>query len=125
MNNKEKVTLTVFFTVICISCFPKDAYAYIDPMTGSMILQAIGAAFIAIGGAWAIFRGKVKAFFSKDKGAEATHSEKVADGEEADDGEVNTKANETIVAEEAVTESAGKSIEENTASSDAAAENAN
>jgi len=41
----------IFLFVIIILCIPSNAYAYIDPGTGSFIIQSI----IAIGGAIVIY----------------------------------------------------------------------
>jgi hypothetical protein len=45
----------------------RDAHAYLDPGTGSMLLQGliagVAAASVALGGYWS----KVKAFFSSDR----------------------------------------------------------
>lgn len=40
------IYLMVYFFVVCIFCLPSHAYAYIDPGTGSLILQAVVAAAI-------------------------------------------------------------------------------
>ena len=45
--------------------FSTNAYAYIDPGSGSIILQAIIAAFAGAGTAITIYWKKVKLFFSK------------------------------------------------------------
>ncbi|HSA81057.1 MAG TPA: hypothetical protein VLE23_09550 [Geminicoccaceae bacterium] len=56
----------------------RDAYAYLDPGTGSMLLQGliagIAAASVVLGGYWS----KVKAFFS------STPKERKARGQPAD-----------------------------------------
>lgn len=79
MKKKEKIVYVLIFVVVCISCFPATAYAYIDPMTGSMVLQALGAVVIAAGGAWAVFRGKIKSFFSRGKTTETSDADKSED----------------------------------------------
>lgn len=43
--------------------FVKSAYAYIDPGTGSMIVQAIIAALVAIGASIGIFWNRVRSLF--------------------------------------------------------------
>ena len=47
--------------------FPSDAHAYLDPGTGSIILQAIAAGLIAVGGAWYAFKEKIRSFLGKNK----------------------------------------------------------
>ena len=44
-----------------------NAYAYIDPGTGSIIFQALIAGVIAAGGAISLYWSKIKSFFSRKK----------------------------------------------------------
>ena len=44
---------------------PQKAFAYLDPGTGSMIVQVIIATFASIGCTLAIYRDKVINFFKK------------------------------------------------------------
>ena len=58
----KKILISSFFFVIL---FNNKAFAYLDPGTGSIILQAILGA-IAAGATWcSIYWQKVKNFFSK------------------------------------------------------------
>jgi len=43
--------------------FPRHAYGYIDPGTGSYVFQIIIAAFVAVSFAVKIFWHKIKGFF--------------------------------------------------------------
>jgi len=61
---KKKID-TVIFVIIFSLLFSKSSYAYIDPGSGSIILQAIIAAFAGAGTAVTIYWKKVKLFFSK------------------------------------------------------------
>jgi hypothetical protein len=45
--------------------FPRYAYCYIDPGTGSYVFQIIVAAFVAISFAVKVFWHKIKGFFQK------------------------------------------------------------
>ena len=54
---------TIFFLFFFL--FTSSAYAYLDPGTGSIILQAIVAAFAAFFSTLYIFWEKVKIFFRK------------------------------------------------------------
>ena len=47
--------------------FPSDAHAYLDPGTGSIILQAIAAGLLAVGGAWYAFKEKIRSFLGRNK----------------------------------------------------------
>jgi O-antigen/teichoic acid export membrane protein len=50
---------------LCFFFFTSSAYAYLDPGTGSIILQAIVGAFAAFFSTIYIFWEKVKFFFRK------------------------------------------------------------
>ena len=54
---------TIFFLFFFL--FTSSAYAYLDPGTGSIILQAIVGAFAAFFSTLYIFWEKVKIFFKK------------------------------------------------------------
>ena len=51
----------------CYMVLSADAHAYLDPGTGSILLQAIAAGVIAIGGVWYAFKEKIRSFFGKNK----------------------------------------------------------
>jgi hypothetical protein len=55
----------LWLTLIMVLCFPRNAYAYIDPGTGSLILQGLAAAFISALVFWRSLRDKIKKFFIK------------------------------------------------------------
>ena len=61
---KKKIN-TLIFVIIFSFLFSTNSYAYIDPGSGSIILQAIIAAFAGAGTAITIYWKKVKLFFSK------------------------------------------------------------
>tara|TARA_B100000524_G_scaffold140432_1_gene70416 strand:- start:39 stop:263 length:225 start_codon:yes stop_codon:yes gene_type:complete len=61
---KKKIN-TLIFVIIFSLLFSTNSYAYIDPGSGSIILQAIIAAFAGAGTAITIYWKKVKLFFSK------------------------------------------------------------
>ena len=61
---RQKINVIVFLILFCF-VFPTDSYAYIDPGSGSIILQAIIAAIAGAGTAVTIYWKKVKLFFSK------------------------------------------------------------
>ena len=44
---------------------PQQAFAYLDPGTGSMIIQTLIAVFGSIGYAGILFRKKIKSFFER------------------------------------------------------------
>jgi hypothetical protein len=53
---------------------PRPSHAYIDPGTGSYVIQILIAAFISVGFAVKVFWRKIKAFFLKVFG-KAGHEE--------------------------------------------------
>ncbi len=57
---------TYFFTA-CFVMLSIHAHAYIDPSAVTYIIQAVAAAFIAIGALVTVFRHKIFAFFKKGK----------------------------------------------------------
>ena len=61
---KKKINNSIFIIIFSL-LFSTNSYAYIDPGSGSIILQAIIAAFAGAGTAITIYWKKVKLFFSK------------------------------------------------------------
>jgi hypothetical protein len=53
--------LVLYCLVICILGFPTTAHAYIDPGTGSLLLQSVAAGFLMAG----IFFRRVQDFVKK------------------------------------------------------------
>ena len=51
--------------------FPAEAQAYIDPGTGSLILQGLAAAFVSLMVFWRGLREKIKNFFLRKPAASA------------------------------------------------------
>ncbi len=56
---------TVFFVYTAVFSFP--AFAYLDPGTGSMLLQIMLGVLIGAGAAVRVYWDKIKTFFSGDK----------------------------------------------------------
>ena len=54
-------------TVIFFIGSPINAYAYLDPGTGSMILQALAAGFLAVGVFWRNILSFLKGFGKKNE----------------------------------------------------------
>lgn len=62
MNMKRlKIGLLVFIVIF----FPVRAFAYLDPGTGSMLVQALLAAVAAVSVSIGMFRRRLQAFFSR------------------------------------------------------------
>lgn len=64
--------LLLFSAIVICSVFVlvEQAYAYLDPGTGSMIVQAVIAALAAAGVAFSVFRRKLRAFVGRILGKE-------------------------------------------------------
>ena len=60
--SKSALPTVVMFVVICL---PNRVYAYLDPGTGSMVVQAVLAAVAAVGVSIGIFWRRVKSIFSR------------------------------------------------------------
>lgn len=64
---KSRTSLTTFFLTFLISLWTFPAYAYLDPGTGSLVVQSIIgmiAGGLAVVG---LYWGKIKTFFSEKK----------------------------------------------------------
>ena len=59
--------LKSLFLIVGLISYTSPAYAYLDPGTGSMLLQGLIAGFAIIISFLSIYWQKVKAFFSKEK----------------------------------------------------------
>jgi len=60
-NSKLTITLTAFFILVL---FTKKAYAYLDPGTGSMMIQALLAVVAAVSVSIGMFWRRLRSFFS-------------------------------------------------------------
>lgn len=61
----KKVALIVYCVLVAVFIVPELSYAYIDPGTGSLILQCLAAAAFTMLAFWRGLRRKIKDFFSK------------------------------------------------------------
>ena len=61
----KRISLLAWLGLIALGIFPGEAHAYLDPGTGSAILQALAFALLAVGGAWYGFKAKIKNVFKK------------------------------------------------------------
>jgi hypothetical protein len=62
---RKKFVLCFLFSVWL--CNMENAYAYLDPGTGSMLLQSILGIFLVIGTGAGIFWGKIKRLFNRSE----------------------------------------------------------
>lgn len=65
----KKIVLSLakftYFSTACFVMLSIHAHAYIDPSAVTYIIQAVAAAFIAVGALITVFRHKIFAFFKK------------------------------------------------------------
>jgi hypothetical protein len=61
-NSKLIISFTSFFVIVCSM---EPAHAYLDPGSGSMIIQAVLAVIAAAGVSIGIFRNRIKLFFGR------------------------------------------------------------
>lgn len=64
-------TVTLFWTIVS----SQPAHAYLDPNTGSMILQMIVAGIVGLGCTFSIWKEKISSLFKKGKKNENAKSE--------------------------------------------------
>lgn len=62
-----KLSKFAYFFTACFVMLSIHAHAYIDPSAVTYIIQAVAAAFIAVGALVTVFRHKIFAFFKKGK----------------------------------------------------------
>ncbi len=64
MRTNSKTWVLLVLGVLAVALFPTDAHAYIDPGTGSYIIQIVIAGIMAGALALKMFWGRIKAMFS-------------------------------------------------------------
>jgi hypothetical protein len=65
MKRSNKLSLFCFIFLFFMFVSVSQAYAYLDPATGSMVVQAVIAALAAVGVAFSVFRRKLRAFVAR------------------------------------------------------------
>ena len=65
--NTTASNLKFLFLIFCLISYTSPAYAYLDPGTGSLLLQGLIGGIAAVMAFLSIYWQKVKAFFSKEK----------------------------------------------------------
>lgn len=78
-----RITKFAYFFTACFVMLSIHAHAYIDPSAVTYIIQAVAAAFIAVGALLTVFRHKILAFFKKGK--KETEKREIHVKEDADD----------------------------------------
>lgn len=70
MKRGKKIWICCIIFICFIFVSVSQAYAYLDPGTGSMVVQAVIAALAAAGVAFSVFRRKLRAFVARMFGKE-------------------------------------------------------
>jgi len=65
------MTKKIRFTLILLAFFTYDAYGYVDPGTGSYLIQIILAGIVGASLGIRVFWSKIKSFFAGSKNAAA------------------------------------------------------
>jgi uncharacterized membrane protein len=71
----RKMIVAVILVVGCCIGFTTPAYAYLDPGTGSLLLQGLIATIAAGAATVSIYWHKVRSFFSGKDEADDTHTD--------------------------------------------------
>ncbi len=75
MRNFAFLKFFLIIVVVCYFVYPQRAFAYLDPGTGSLILQMLIAALVAVSFSIKIFWKKIIAFFSSSHAKEQSGRE--------------------------------------------------
>ena len=60
-----KTNTILYITALALFIFPSNAYAYMDPGTGSMLLQVLAASLLGLGVFWRRITTFLKGVFRK------------------------------------------------------------
>lgn len=70
MKHSKYLANSVVFALLLIHASTHEAHAYIDPGTGSYVIQLIIAGLVGVGFAIKIYWGRIKSFFSRSPSGE-------------------------------------------------------
>ncbi len=70
MKHSRYLANSVVFAFLLILASTREAYAYIDPGTGSYVIQLIIAGLVGVGFAVKVYWGRIKSFFSRSPSGE-------------------------------------------------------
>jgi len=70
MKHSKCLAYSVVFAFLLVVASTQDAYAYVDPGTGSYVIQLIIAALVGVGFAIRIYWGRIKGFLSRSPSGE-------------------------------------------------------
>ena len=72
MTHRQKLRHIGFVLVVLALVFPRDAYAYLDPGTGSLVIQTVIAALAAAAYAVRSYWGRIRTLFAR-KSRDSSH----------------------------------------------------
>ena len=75
MKRKKLLGLLIAGSVIYCAAFPPFAFAYLDPGTGSYLIQMLIAAVVGVGFAVKLYWSRIKGWFNRGEPEEAEVSE--------------------------------------------------
>ena len=67
-RNRNKLPV---FPLLCLALIPSAAFAYLDPATGSMVLQIVVGGFLATAATVKIYWRKIRGLFGRQEKASA------------------------------------------------------
>ena len=70
MKHSKYLANSVVFAFLLVLASTHEAHAYIDPGTGSYVIQLIIAALVGVGFAVKVYWGRIKGFFSRSSSEE-------------------------------------------------------
>ena len=70
MKKKDEIFKITLFVFVLALIFPPNTRAYLDPGTGSYVLQIIIAGLLGVSFTLKLYWGKIKNLFSKNKADE-------------------------------------------------------
>ncbi|RIK99780.1 MAG: hypothetical protein DCC71_19815 [Proteobacteria bacterium] len=72
MKREKPILPCLLLVLVAQLAFVRDAQAYLDPGTGSLIIQTIIAAFVGTAFTAKLYWRRIKAYLSRDKNAVAS-----------------------------------------------------
>ena len=71
---RTRTTSLSLFVVLGTALFPIDAFAYLDPGTGSLIVQSIIAGLAAVGYGLRVYWGRIRTLLKRSNDSADPHS---------------------------------------------------
>lgn len=65
MTNPVKTVKILFLVIVWVTIFPSEAFAYLDPGTGSLVVQSVIAALAAVGYGLRLYWGRIRVWLKR------------------------------------------------------------